>query len=247
MKGNMRNKVIEIEPTETVEFLSENRNINEFLIRKLKKSMSKYGVISAITVVKNRKKFIVLDGQHRWTAANELGLTVPAIVINKNNIDAIVDMNTIQKNWTLEDFANFYSENRDETISRNYSELKSLRNETGLHYTSLIKIFETGSGLKPYKSGKFAFSRREFGEIFLTYLDDIEPFIEFCKLARFIDGYTKVASNDKYNHNRMMHKLTLRHGVLLELKGNPSKYAKMLEDIYNYHEKTNGLVRFGNW
>ena len=124
-------KIIQIEAKEKnkVTLLDYNRPVNRILVNKLKDSMKKYGILSAITVYENGKERLVVDGQHRWTAASELGLTIPAISISWDAMDAIVEMNTIQVNWELENFVDFYSAHKHPEVSQAYSLLKDKKEQ----------------------------------------------------------------------------------------------------------------------
>jgi hypothetical protein len=62
--------------------------------RRLTNSIIKYGILSPILAQKNGK---IIDGYHRWTVANEQGIsTVPVVIMDIDNIDAMllhIDMN----------------------------------------------------------------------------------------------------------------------------------------------------------
>ena len=112
-----------------VKMLTYNRPVNRSLVNKLKErekeSMKKYGILSTVTVYQSEKETLLVDGQHRWTAASELGLDIPAISISWDAMDAIVEMNTIQVNWTMENFVDFFSAHSNPEIREAYSALKT--------------------------------------------------------------------------------------------------------------------------
>jgi len=221
-----------------------NRPINKAHISKLKESMKTHGVLSTLTVMKSKKAYTVLDGHHRWAAAKSLGYSMPAIVVPQGGASAVVDMNTVQKNWSLADFAHYYSKSLDKAQAAAYAKLITYEETTKLNYTALIAIFGKTS-LLSYKKGNFRITDEVFGKKFLQYLKDIKPFIPFSFMARFAMGYLVLAKNAKYDHMRMLTKLARKHKQTIETKGNPGDYGKLMQSIYNHKVKdAKDLVMF---
>lgn len=240
--------IVEIKPQDKVGFITGNRAVNPASVSKLKKSMIKWGVLTAITVTKFRKRYFIVDGQHRYTAANELGYTIPAIVIPKDSLNTIIDLNTIQKNWSLENYADFFASNDDKNLAEHYITLKEIKEACGLNYTALVRIYSK-SGLPAFKRGELELDNMEFAFMFIRYLAEISPYVPFAKSSRFIDGYIRIVKNDNYSHKRMMSKLKLnkkRDKYSMDGKSKPSSYGKLMEDIYNLGQSKN-LVMFHKW
>lgn len=246
---NKKVKIIELNAKgkKKITMLDYNRPINKSLVNKLKKSMKKYGVLSAITVYENKSKCLIIDGQHRWTAAKELGLDMPAISISWDAMDAIVEMNTIQVNWTMANFVDFFSAHNNPEISTAYKMLKKKKEECvpALTYSSLSKIYGKSYSGEAFKQGKWRITDEARGDTFVKYLNDLEKYLPYAHSARFIYAYTDVAFHEDYDHKRMMKKFSQNHSVSLITSSNPTNYGKMLTKIYNYHQSKN-LVMFKN-
>lgn len=234
---------------EKVKFLEYNRPVNKSLVNKLKESMSNYGVLSALTVYETQDECLLIDGQHRWTAACELGLDMPAISISWDAMNAIVELNTIQVNWTMENFVDFFASHSDPVISNAYSKLRDRKKTHGkkLTYSSLAKIYGKPYGGDAFKKGKWRPTDMERGDKFVSYLDEIVQYLPYAHSARFIHAYTDVAFHDDYDHARMMKKLGQEHGVSVITSSNPSNYGKMLTKIYNYHQSKNLVMFKASW
>tara|TARA_R110001592_G_C12826955_1_gene719547 strand:- start:37 stop:717 length:681 start_codon:yes stop_codon:yes gene_type:complete len=223
-----------------------NRSVDRPMVNKIKRSMQKWGVITCITILKNKKKYLIVDGQHRYTAAMESGLTIPAIVIPKDSIKVIIDLNTIQRSWSLENYADYFC--ADKKLAFNYNILKAFKEESGLNYTSAVRICSKG-GLPQFKRGALVLDNMEFAEKFISYLNDISEYVPFAKNARFIDGFIRIVQNDNYSHVRMLKKLKVnqkRNTFSMDGKAKPSSYGKLMEDIYNMQQSRN-LVMFHKW
>ena len=229
-----------------VKSLLGNRDINKSHVNSLKESMKEHVVLSAVTVMQTGKTYTLLDGHHRWKAAKTLGYSVPAIVVDKNSSVAVVAMNNVQKNWSLGDYAKYYSTSGDKETREAYQEITSYHNETGLNYSCLTTVLGKQS-TKQFKNGTFRVNRPAFAKALFSYLDDIEEYVSFAKQARFVLGFVHLASNPVYNHNRMMSKLKQNHNIVIETKGNPGTYGRMMNEVYNFKTAPKNLVMFRNW
>tara|TARA_R100001440_G_scaffold71133_1_gene93959 strand:+ start:1590 stop:2345 length:756 start_codon:yes stop_codon:yes gene_type:complete len=250
MKRN-KIKIIELknEKGKPVEMLDYNRPVNRSLVNKLKESMEKYGVLSSITVYDGGDKYMVVDGQHRWTAASELDLVMPAIVIGWDAMSAIVEMNTIQTNWTMANFVDFFSAHTDPVVAKNYNLLKQKKQECSseLTYSSLAKIYGKPYGGSSFKKGKWRITDEARGDQFVKQLSDLVEFLPYARSARFIYAYTDVAYHEDYDHQRMMKKFNQNHGVSLITSSNPTNYGKMLTKVYNFHQSKNLVMFKASW
>ena len=236
----------EIIPSDkNIRFFNGNRNVDLKRVKDLKESMVAHGVLSAITVMKKNRNYFIVDGQHRYAAAKELEYTLPAIVIKEIGVDAIKDMNTIQKSWSLSNFADFYTEMADEQAKAYYEEINNVQKNTGLNYSALLNIY--GGSITHFKKGLFVIKDREFAHKMLDNILDLTGYLPYATYARFIEGYGRIVKHEKYDHQRLLHKLTLEHKVDLGKKANPSGYGRMVQDIYNYKSRQPDLVMFSNW
>lgn len=231
-----------------VTMLDYNRPVDKKLVNKLKQSMETYGVLSAVTVYEDTDEYRLVDGQHRWTAASELGLTIPAISISWDAMNAIVEMNTIQVNWTLENFVDFFSVHANPEIKMAYSMLKSKKEEyPHLTYSSLSKIYGKPNNGEAFKAGKWRLTDVTGGDRIVSYLDDLKKHLSYAYSARFIHAYKDVASHEDYDHVRMMKKLNSNHGVSILTSSNPKNYGAMLTKIYNFKQAKNLVMFKASW
>ena len=232
-----------------VKMLTYNRPVNRSLVNKLKESMKKYGILSTVTVYQSEKETLLVDGQHRWTAASELGLDIPAISISWDAMDAIVEMNTIQVNWTMENFVDFFSAHSNPEIKEAYSALKRKKEECvpKLTYSSLSKIYGKPFSGASFKKGLWRMTNEQKGDTFVKYLDDVVEYLPYAYSARFIHAYTDAAYHDDYDHKRMLSKFKRNHGVSLITSSNPKNYGIMLTKVYNYQQSKNLVMFKASW
>ena len=240
--------LVELNPKDKVHFITGNREVNRSTVAKLKESMKKWGILTAITVTSYRRKYFIVDGQHRYTAAKELGMVIPAIVVPKDSLNVIIDLNTIQKNWSLSNYVDFFASNDDKELAYPYKTLKDIHEKSGLNYTALCRIYSKG-GLTSFKKGNLELDNMDFAHTFISYLAEIAPYVPFARSARFIDGYIRIVKNENYSHKRMMNKLKLnekRQKYSMDGENKPSSYGRLMQDIYNLNQSKN-LVMFHKW
>ena len=160
-------------------------------------------------------------------------------------MDAVKDMNTIQKSWSLSDFAAFYMEMGDDDVKEHYKEINTVQVNTGLNYSALLNIY--GGSITHFKKGLFVIENREFAHTMLDNILDLTTYLPYATFARFIDGYSRIVKHEQYDHQRLLHKLTLEHTIDIGKKANPSGYGRMIQDIYNWRSKQPDLRMFYNW
>jgi len=244
-------KIIELktENKDKIKMLAYNRPVNRSLVNKLKESMKKYGILSTVTVYQSGDETLLVDGQHRWVAACELGLDMPAISIGWDAMDAIVEMNTIQVNWTMENFVDFFSAHKNPEIKKAYSALKIKKEGCipTLTYSSLSKIYGKPFTGPSFKKGLWRLTNDKKGDLLVKYLDDIVKYLPYAYSARFIDAYADVVYHEKYNHKRMMMKFKQNHGIPLITSSNPKNYGIMLTKIYNFRQSKNLVMFKASW
>lgn len=111
------------EQTKEFSYKDDNRQINHGHLRKIKDQMKEsFGVMPPITINEQTKR--VIDGQHRLQAFRDLvdsgelpkdaTLSVMYISIDEDKErEAIVNANTVSKNWSLDDYVASYSKSNE--------------------------------------------------------------------------------------------------------------------------------------
>jgi len=110
MKGSKMRTVNQVKTTNDYNMFKRckgNRQINKLHVKRLKESMSEEFIPMPIIV---NEKNEIIDGQHRFTAAKELGLDIPFIKVNKLGKNQIHRLNTNSKNWNGKDYLYDYCE-----------------------------------------------------------------------------------------------------------------------------------------
>ncbi len=120
------------------QFSKTNREISKGHVRKIKKSMESRGFIphQHITVDPNG---VIIDGQHRFEAAKDLGLSIYYSVYTENYSDELVrSLNITSKNWGLEDYVHNFCQKGYEDYHK---------------YQDFVKRYEFPYGVPAYMLG----------------------------------------------------------------------------------------------
>lgn len=163
---------------ENIEYMpSGNREMKAPLIRKLKESIKKYGVLRSVVVTHTnifggKKKYYIADGQHLYRACEALNmldhLSFIEVKVKFKSVSEIVEfvstLNTSQSPWRLQDFVEAYA-STNQYLS--YNKLVSKRLSYDLSYNMLAIIYSGQSksvSAKAIKEGSFRVGDRKNGE-----------------------------------------------------------------------------------
>lgn len=124
-------------------FSKENREIKTKTVVAIKESMLKFGFIPGRPVLVT-KEWVIVDGQHRFLAARDLGISVEFEVIEGDHVDKMILLNSTQCNWSLEDYVNSYANQNIDC----YRKLLKFKEKYDLNLSSAITIL-FNSGVRP--------------------------------------------------------------------------------------------------
>jgi hypothetical protein len=123
-------------------FSKQNREIRTKTVLSIKESMKKFGFIPGRPVLIT-KEWTIIDGQHRFLAAKDLGIEIEFEILEGNYIDKMINLNSTQSNWTLEDYVNSYANQNVDC----YRKLLKFKEKYDLSLSSAITLL-FGAGVK---------------------------------------------------------------------------------------------------
>lgn len=133
-----------------------NRPINEGHVSLLIKSIKTHNLLEYRPIIVNQSMEII-DGQHRLEAAWKLGVPVFYIVRSETNIAKdIIALNTAQKQWTNDDYLNYYVGIRKD----DYLKLKQYMEKKNVPLRIATVILGKSMGGKTsagFRNGEFVF------------------------------------------------------------------------------------------
>jgi len=218
-----------------------NRNINRLHVERLKKSMSEYYLVSPIIVNEN---YEIIDGQHRFVAAKELGLPIYFICNHGYGLPEVQRLNQVFRAWSVDDFLEGYANlgKEDYIMVIKFKERHNLTS-TKLSIILLDKDRRDDDVVADFKRGTFKIVNEEWASSFLVALEAFQRYFVDYKTTNFVKAFRLLYECPKYNHDLMKKKLEYQSG-LFEKRNTIQQYAQLLTEIYNTRLPTNKRIYY---
>jgi hypothetical protein len=234
-------KVYKTKDYSLFKMLGGNRNINLKNANKIIASMKQRLIINPIIV---NEKYEIIDGQHRFYAQRELNKEIYYIIQKGLGLKDCQLMNCNSKTWSNEDFLNGYCElgNEDYIILRDFIR-KNKHITLSVAENMLALNVNMGTILhEKFKKGEYKVVDVNQAQIYADWIKNFETYPPY-KQRNFTIALLKIFKNEKYDHSRMLNKLTYQNSKL-QKEVNINSYMQVLSDIYNYRAKVNERVLF---
>ena len=228
------NKIYKILPTDKDYSKLEigvggNRQIDRTMVEKLKTSMPEVNVLPLAPIIVHKN--VIIDGQHRYIAALELGLPI-YVMFNKEKMDyrMLGKLNSNQCNWRLRDFAEYWAtKNGTKKTYRKYLEYIK---DNQITHGMLITIYQGRSvregNNKAFKDGKLVFSPH-----IQNHVED-----RLYKLRKL-----NVAAANPALEKRTLVKQQFQSAILVALDKPNFKFNKFLKNLYHTTNSFNKLAK----
>lgn len=228
------NRVCVTEDYDKFQFNSKNRNVNPAHLDKLKNSIEEKNLLSGQPITVNGD-FEIIDGQHRFTAARDLGLPVYYIMVDELTIEDAITLNINTRNWRYKDYLHYWIDQGAEE----YIYFKKFMEKYGFGYAVSLALLGLGQADKGQKltdffnSGRFKPKYREYAEAIGNKVLKLKQYGNFVTTRSFMLAFDKVMNMDGFNYEEFLGKVKQTPGRF-ERRADVDRYLRMLEDIYNY-------------
>jgi len=223
--------------------LKGNRNINLLNKQRLLKSFEEKHLISPITV---NEKYEIIDGQHRFEAAKELGLPIYYIVLEGYGLEEVQTLNANQKNWVLMDYVDGFIN----LGKRDYSAFKEIKTEYNLPTIQTIEILEGRkdksagrSIVQDFKNGLFKVKDLRKAIFVFDSIVRCSSYYDGYKRKSFVVAMTILLKNPKFKIDVFIKKLKTSNKKLMDCV-NATEYVLLIEEIYNYKNRNKVGLRY---
>ena len=218
-----------------------NRPVDKRHVGKIKASMQEEYIPTAILV---NSDFEIIDGQHRFTAASELGLPIFYTKLSSAHVDQFARLNTNVRPWTSIEFIAFFAKKGNE----NYKRVELIQKEFNLKPTIVIalglQIQLNGAYSEIIKKGLLDFSVYNL----LTAQDNIYS-LERLKTAndwafnnRFISVLMKFESESEAFNLKEWVSRAMKYRDLVYKCTNQSGWDNMVETVWNYRRREDNRI-----
>lgn len=223
----------------------DNRQLVPLHVRRLKMLIEQKNDLHLFPIIVNSNMEIV-DGQHRFTAAQELSLPIYYVIDDEYDPFKMIQFNTTQNRWTLEDYLNYWARNGVE----DYLKLEDFKKEMGLTLTVVLLWItsSTGSMHPVFKAGNFKFNLTQksldaivTGKEIMEYLRmrNFTP-ISIYKQAAFHKALKTFFTLPFVDHSRFLNRL-VNSPIDIKYYSHHQDYLETFVNIYNFNMKTDRL------
>ena len=160
-----------------------NRTVSQPRVERMVKTLNNEKFVPPIEVKKDRDgKYIIVDGQHRFSALRQLGRSIPFYETYSDDWDSTqgLRIRNSGKNWQTWDTVNsFANNNKDPQIQSNYHQLQEILKYTTseLGQVSLVTVIDLASGINKDLDQSIVKAQHDFREG-LFKVKDIDDFKE---------------------------------------------------------------------
>ena len=190
------------------------------------------------------EKMQIIDGQHRFHAAKTEGKPVYFIICEGYGIKQIQMINSNMKNWSIEDFVDFYCGEGHEP----YIIYRDFRIKHGLGHQETLALLlnSTQNFSKLFLDGNLKINDKDIpvAEDMAIKINAFQEYYKGYRRKGFVFAIIKLMKEvSGYDHDEMIIKMS-KQTMKMRDCASVTQYLQMLEPIYNYHRRGNPLRFF---
>lgn len=217
-----------------------NRKVNDRHVTRLKEAVERKNLLPYFPILVNENMEII-DGQHRLTAAVQLGYDIYYEKVPGLRIEDVMQINTNSKSWGIRDFIDSWIvlEKPD------YQQLKSFMEEYDMTPTISAQLLQGytyvlgGSHTSDViRSGDFKVQALHWAEGIASQLKTLKKYSEtgVSSDREFIQAIVKLSKNETFDFERLISKIKL-HSLTIERRQSEKYYIIHIEELYNFNAK----------
>lgn len=223
-------------------FLSNNREYNRKHVENLKKAFVENGNLTMVQPILVNENYEIIDGQHRFVAAQELGQPLFYTMVSGLGIENALSMNILHRSWTSEDYARSYALSG----KKGYIDYLNLREEFPFASHSIMLSYIANAVRqtphKKFREGDLVIEDLVTVRQRLENLGEIREIAPMHTSTHFAEALLKIMNSDLYKQAQMVAKLKT-YPNRLQRFASTSDYLKALEDLYNFRNTEANHIR----
>jgi len=252
------NQVLTTNDYSLFKIIKGNRDVNKLHIKRLVDSFRDEYLLTPLIINQN---YEIIDGQHRYHAAKELGLPINFIICNDYSLKQVQLLNTNMKNWKKIDYLNTFCDlgYEDYLKFRNFlqtypdfsldSAISLLTNKIGNDKQKSSYLFKSDTNkdgtymIRSFENGDFKIHNYKLACVYAEKMLEIKPLYDGYNRRTFVLAMLNLFKHENYNHAQFLQKLKLNPSALIDCN-NITQYKEVIEEIYNYRSREKVNLRF---
>lgn len=231
--------------------LGGQRTINEkkveTLVESFERTIKSFGFFpfsNFAAVIKKQGRYLIIDGQHRVAAWQDLGLPVAFIEIGatiKQAQQYMIAINSKASQWKMEDYLSFYCRVSEKS---EYIKIQEALDNYGIPSVSTLKRLMSNGTDKDFKEGNFTITNKGWEETIIEAkhigLEGFGHIKTVWKTRSFLTALDKIRKDSSYSRERMSAVLSNNSNTVKHMtKGDGVE--ELLIEMYNKGLRTNRL------
>jgi|MDTB01.2.fsa_nt_gb hypothetical protein len=215
-----------------------NRPIDNAHVKKIMRSMTEEFINVPIAV---NKRYEIVDGQHRFTAAKALGLPIFYRFATENLL-SIRRMNQNTKNWTINDFLASYVaiESREPGNIGPYTQFKWFKEATNFPNAICLMMLTDNRGARTdkFKDGDFSIPSGQFevAKKQAKMINECGQYYDGYHRRSFIVALLFLFKDAEFSFKQFIKKLSMNRNKLYHCTSTQD-YLDTIERLYNWGNK----------
>jgi hypothetical protein len=226
-------------------FINSNREVDHAHVQKIKDSIQQKDLLSVHPINVNAK-MEVIDGQHRLQAAKELGVPIFYLVNEGISSHDISRLNSIKKNWCLEDYLNHYMV---EGLPEYKKVGQFVRHYSKIPLSGAIQILGGNYAglLRDFRDGRFEVSDYEqatkIGQELYAIKDIPTQIGKHLFSSAFLRVYLSAREHEKFEFAKFIKQIEKQPRSFVPCVNN-KQYLEMFNEFYNKDIRQENKVLF---
>lgn len=226
-------------------FLNANRAVSERHVGAIKRSFEDNGNFTQAQPILVNEQLQIIDGQHRFTAARELGVPIFYTVVPGLGAKQAREMNLLHREWEAEDYLRAYANDGQ----RPYILFQELQGEyPGISLTTLI-TYVAGAQIngihKKFRDGRLKLTATTMDKARrrLNRLVELRALTDAFKRQPMAMALLRVMATEYYKHSKMVRKVENQRSEIRAYQSMADN-VRQLEDVFNKNSARINHVRF---
>jgi hypothetical protein len=216
--------------------------MSEKHVRHLKESMREYGYFpsQSVQVYRKGRRFVIIDGHHRFTAAKELGIPFTYVVEPESHGDLIGLVNE-KKNWKPESYVSLYA-GQDNVHYQTL--LVYVGKGIPLHAAaSLLYGHSAGSGSLSgvIRDGSFKVKTQDAANQIVSIFERVGEQVPVVKSRVYIEAISLLLYVEEFDPSTFCDR-TLANCRMFAKCSTRDQALDLIEEVYNFRSRVKPLI-----